>query len=262
MEPLLLVEDLAVEIGDRPILENINLEIKPGEVHVLFGPNGSGKSSLLGTIMGFPRYRVVRGKIYFRGEDITGLPVEERAARGIGLAFQRPPALKGVLLGQLLKRFKGDGEKARLGARELNLEDFLDREVNLGFSGGETKRSEILQLWVQDPQLALLDEPESGVDVENLALIGRAINYLLERESPPWEGKPLRELRRTRSKGGLIITHTGHILNYVEADVGHVLFQGSIRCSGNPRELFSFIQKMGYSECIRCVNSREVGENG
>ncbi|ACX51695.1 ABC transporter related protein [Ammonifex degensii KC4] len=254
MQPLLVLEDLSVTVGERLVLRDINLVINPGETHVLFGPNGSGKTTLLGTIMGFSRYRVVKGRILFRGEDITSLPVDQRAAKGIGLAFQRPPSLRGVLLRDLVRRLKQDGVALERMAEELKLTEFLDREVNYGFSGGELKRSELLQLLAQNPSLVMLDEPESGVDVENMALIGKVVNYLLEKEPAPWDPRSLREVRRGRTKGGLIITHTGYILNYVEADVGHVLFQGKLCCSGNPRELFSCIQKVGYTECIRCMN--------
>ncbi|MGO0122637.1 ABC transporter ATP-binding protein [Desulfothermobacter acidiphilus] len=254
MQPLLVLEDLHVAVAGRPVLQGINLEIKPGETHVLFGPNGSGKTTLLGTVMGFARYQVTAGRIWFQGEDITHLPVNQRASRGIGLAFQRPPSLRGVYLRDLVQRLQRDGADLEVMAAELKLKEFLDREVNYGFSGGELKRSELLQLLAQNPSLVLLDEPESGVDVENMALIGKAVGYLLEKELAPWDRRSLREMRRGRTKGGLVITHTGYILNYIEADVGHVLFGGKLCCSGNPRELFNCIQKVGYTECIRCTN--------
>uniref|UniRef100_A0A7C2EJP6 ABC transporter ATP-binding protein n=1 Tax=Ammonifex degensii TaxID=42838 RepID=A0A7C2EJP6_9THEO len=250
---MLKLENLGVAVGDRLILQEINLEIKPGETHVLFGPNGSGKTTLLGTIMGFSRYRVVEGRILFKGEDITALPVNERAVRGIGIAFQRPPTLRGVLLRDVIRIASRDDVSPDALAAGLNLTDFLDREVNYGFSGGELKRSELVQLLAQNPALALLDEPESGVDLENMALIGQAINHLLEKEVAPWSDRPLREIRLGRTRSGLIITHTGYILNYVEADVGHVLYQGRLSCSGNPRELFGCIKRVGYGECIRCT---------
>ncbi|MGB9791603.1 MAG: ABC transporter ATP-binding protein [Thermacetogeniaceae bacterium] len=257
---MLRIEDLYVQVGDRTILKGVNLHIKPGETHVLFGPNGSGKSTLLGAIMGFSRYKIVRGKIYFKDEDITHLPVHERAKRGIGLAFQRPPVLRGVNLGELL-RISGKGKEVDIEglASPLNMKDFLTRDVNYGFSGGETKRSEMLQLLVQNPDLVLLDEPESGVDVENIALIGQAINQLLQKDGLQGEERSRWEMKKSRRKAGLIITHTGYILDYVPADVGHVMYEGKLSCSGlNPRELLGCIHKLGYGECVRCLSGEEA----
>lgn len=258
---MLLLEDLSVTVAGRLVLKGINLEIKPGETHVLFGPNGSGKTTLLGTIMGFPRYKVTAGRILFRGKDVTGLPVNERAAMGLGMAFQRPPTLRGVMLREIIKFTSRKEIAPETLADSLNMRDFLDREVNQGFSGGELKRSELLQLLAQNPELILLDEPESGVDLENIALIGQAINYLLQKEVAPWDNRSLREVRRGRTKSGLIITHTGYILNYVEADVGHVLYKGMLSCSGNPRELFGCIKRVGYGECVRCALQGARGIN-
>lgn len=252
---MLRIEDLHVKVGDREILKGVNLHIKPGETHVLFGPNGSGKSTLLGAILGFSRYQISRGSIYLKGEEITHLSVDERARRGIGIAFQRPPVLRGVSLGDLLQ-VSSQGKQADIEtiARPLNLTDFLDRDVNYGFSGGETKRSEMLQLLVQNPDLVLLDEPESGVDLENIALIGQAINQLLQKDGVACQELSRLEMKKARRKSGLIITHTGYILDYVPADVGHVLYEGKLSCSGlNPRELLGCIQKMGYGECTRCL---------
>jgi Fe-S cluster assembly ATP-binding protein len=251
---MLRVLDLTVVVDGKVILEDINLEINPGETHVLFGPNGSGKSTLLGTLIGFNRYKVVNGRIFFKGEDITHLSVYERARRGLGLLFQRPPTIRGLTMRDMINICsQGRGDVEQFAAR-LNFERFLDREVNHGFSGGELKRSELVQLLAQDPDLVLLDEPESGVDIESIALIGRAINKLLQRDLPDGENRrPLKKKREERQKAGLVITHTGHILNYVNADVGHVLFEGRLSCHGNPRELFTCIQKLGYGECVRCV---------
>ncbi|MGB9879519.1 MAG: ABC transporter ATP-binding protein, partial [Anaerolineae bacterium] len=203
---MLRLENLTVAVGDKEVLHDINLEVRPGEVHVLFGPNGSGKTSLLGTIMGFARYRVVRGKIYFNDQDITDWPVDARARLGIGLSFQRPPTVRGVTTRQLVNACGRGRVEADELAEELNFREFLDRDVNLGFSGGELKRSELLQLMAQDPQMLLLDEPESGVDLENIALIGHMINRLLERDIVHREGKSQREIRRRRRKAGLVIT--------------------------------------------------------
>lgn len=252
---MLRIEDLYVQVGDRTILKGVNLHIKPGETHVLFGPNGSGKSTLLGAIMGFARYKITQGKIYFKGEDITHLSVHERAKRGIGIAFQRPPVLRGVNLRELLL-ISGKEREVNIEelASPLNMTDFLSRDVNYGFSGGEMKRSEMLQLLVQNPDLVLLDEPESGVDIENIALIGQSINQLLQKDGLLGEERSRWEMKKARRKAGLIITHTGYILDYVPADVGHVLYEGKLSCSGlNPRELLGCIHKLGYGECIRCL---------
>lgn len=249
---MLTLEAFDVIVEDRQILRNIHLSIKPGETHVLFGPNGHGKSTLLNALMGFPRYQVA-GHCWFKGRDITSLPVHERARAGIGLMFQRPPTIRGLTMREILRLCAADGVPVEDLAAELRLETFLDRDVNDGFSGGELKRAELLQLLVQRPNLALIDEPESGVDLENIGLIGRAINELLGRREPRPADAECR-LKQAQRNAGLIITHTGHILNYVEADVGHVLYEGRLACTGNPREILSFIQKNGYGECVRCLN--------
>ncbi|MDD3719054.1 MAG: ABC transporter ATP-binding protein [Actinomycetota bacterium] len=239
---MLELRDLAVAVDGRQILSGIDLEIGYGETHVLFGPNGSGKTTLLMALMGFPRYQVTGGAIKLNGEDITSLPPDERARRGIGMMYQRPPTVRGVSLRQMVSISSRDDLDVASLAGEMNLEEFLERDVNHGFSGGEIKRSELLQLQAQNPDLVLLDEPESGVDMENLQLVGRAIRRLLQKD-----------LVRRRSKSGLIITHTGYILDYVEADHGHVLCNGTIVCSGNPREQLEGIRRYGFEECATCT---------
>jgi len=249
---LLMIEDLRVEVEGREILHHVDLEIDQGQTHVLFGPNGSGKTTLLMAAMGFPSYRITGGKVIFKGKDITYLPVNERANLGLGLSFQRPPTIKGVKMRQMLG-ICGKGEKdVESMAQSLDFDEFLDRDLNAGFSGGEIKRSELLQLMAQNPDFFLLDEPESGVDLENIALIGEVIERLLERELIPHEGKSRREVKRERKKSGLIITHTGYILDYLDADIGHVLMAGELACSGNPREILKTIKEQGYDECVKC----------
>ncbi|MDI6718746.1 MAG: ABC transporter ATP-binding protein [Methanomicrobiales archaeon] len=240
---MLDIEDLRVHVGEREVLHDIDLHIGKGETHVLMGPNGSGKTTLLFAIMGFSGPRVTRGRILFKGEDITHMPIHERAQRGLGMLFQRPPTIDGLKLGKLLSVTSHmPADAIQEHARELNMENFLERDINKGFSGGEIKRSEVLQLTVQHPDCLLLDEPESGVDLENISLMGSAIARLLDKDK--------HILHRTKS--GLIITHTGYILDYIEADVGHVLCEGEIRCHGNPREILKMIKEHGYKECMVC----------
>lgn len=250
--PLLSVEDLHVSVDGREILRGVDLTIAEAETHVLLGPNGGGKTTLLNAIMGMPGYRVTDGRIAFRGRDVAGLEIDERARLGIGMAFQRPPAVRGISLRQLVEVAAGggrapadpSGEHPTLVERlsgELHLQAMIDRDVNLGFSGGEMKRSEMAQLLAQRPALALFDEPESGVDLDNIAVVGSAMNYLLK------------GVRAADSRaGGLIVTHTGHILDYVNADIGHVLYDGRIACQANPRDLIEEIGRVGYDRCVEC----------
>ena len=218
---MLRIENLSVAVKGKQILKNINLHIAPGEVHVLFGPDGTGKSTLLGAIMGFDRYEILEGKIYFKGQDITEATCYERARMGIGMMIQRPPTIRGLTLRQMITICGASPEEVDKMAQWMGLSDFLDRSVNEGFSGGELKRSELLQLMAQKPDLLLLDEPESGVDVENIALVGRAANYILQNDSTPCSGascdkgccsfnfssNPL----AAPQKSVLIITHISHI---------------------------------------------------
>ena len=184
---MLEIKHLSVAVEGKEILHDVNMTIGTGETHVLFGPNGSGKTTLLMTIMGFAKYQVTGGNIFFGGRDITGMTTDERARLGIGISFQRPPVIRGVrtrdMVAACLREREGENAIVRL-AEEAELTDFLDREINYGFSGGEIKRSELMQLMAQRPELVLLDEPESGVDLVNIALIGRLINELLEKDCP------------------------------------------------------------------------------
>jgi Fe-S cluster assembly ATP-binding protein len=229
------------------------MEIQPGETHILFGPNGSGKTSLLMTIMGYPQYRVTAGKIVFKGEDITEMPINERAELGIGMSYQRPPTINGVKTSQMVEICSKKDVDAEELAAKVNFTDFLDRDINAGFSGGEIKRSELLQLMAQDPTLLLFDEPESGVDLENMLLIGTTIGKLLQRDFIRDNRKSQRERRTERTRMGLIITHTGFILDYITADKGQLLYEGEMTCSSNAREIFRCISEVGYQECVRCA---------
>jgi Fe-S cluster assembly ATP-binding protein len=250
---MLQIEDLQVKLGDKEILKHIDLEIRPGETHILFGPNGSGKTSLLMTIMGYPQYRVTGGKIVFKGEDITHAPINERARMGIGMSYQRPPTINGVKTRQMVEICAGKKVDVQEFASRVNFADFLDRDINAGFSGGEIKRSELLQLLAQDADLMLFDEPESGVDLENISLIGNTISTLLQRDFRRNKQKSQKELRAARTRMGLIITHTGFILDYLTADKGQMLFNGVLTCSNNPQQIFRCISEVGYEECLKCA---------
>jgi Fe-S cluster assembly ATP-binding protein len=239
---MLEIEDLWVNIEEKEVLKGINLVIPMGETHILFGRNGSGKSTLLMTIMGFPRYQVQQGQIRFLGQDITHLPTYERARLGLGLSFQRPPTVRGVKTADILRVCSRGAIAPEALAALYDFTPFLDREVNYGFSGGEIKRSELMQLLAQDPKMALLDEPDSGVDMENLQVVGAIIGRLLQKD----------RRRQNREKSGFIITHTGFIMDYVDADTGYIMLDGHLICSGNPREILQDIKKYGYEECTRC----------
>jgi Fe-S cluster assembly ATP-binding protein len=246
---MLTIKNLSVAVDGKEIIHDINMTIRNGETHVLFGPNGAGKSTLLMAIMGFPKYKITKGSISFMNKDITNLSVDERARMGIGMSFQRPPVVRGVktrdMVAACLKQ-PGDSEAITKLAERADLQDFLERDINYGFSGGEVKRSELMQLLAQKPLLTLLDEPESGVDLVNIALIGEMMNDLLEKNCPIQERKCM----------GLIITHTGHILDYVNARTGYVMCDGTIGCTGDPHEMLATIREKGYNECITCYLGR------
>ena len=247
---LLEIENLGVEVAGKRVLKDINLSIEEGETHVLLGPNGAGKSTLFLTILGFPQYNVVQGSIKFKGQDITSLTTAERVELGIGVSFQTPPSIRGVSVRDLLKIVSNQDIDEELNPRMQELakqlkfsDEFLDRDVNLGFSGGEVKRSEILQLLAQMPDFTMFDEPDSGVDIENVELLASEIGTLLDKDKP----------QRSRKRSGLLITHLGYILNFVSADKAHVLIDGVISCSGNPSEILDDIRKNGFNGCVECA---------
>lgn len=234
MEHILEIRDIDVSADTTPILHGVTLEVKRGELHVLLGPNGSGKSTLLAAIMGLPPFTVTRGEIIFKGKRIDQLPIDERARLGLGMAFQRPPTLEGVTVAALAEAMNATPRlKREATALDLNFGDFAGRDVNDGFSGGEVKRWEVLKLFLQQPCFMLFDEPESGVDFEHVAAVGRAIDRLMHEGDEP--------------RSGLVITHTGHILDFIHADVGHVMAGGRIVHSGEPQALFAHIRRNGYT---------------
>lgn len=248
------IEDLHVRVGERDVLKGVNLHMPDEDTFILFGPNGSGKTTLLMTIMGFAGYEVTRGKIIFKDQDITYMSIHERANLGIGMSFQRPPTIHGLKTRQLVQLCSRDKEiNVDELASRVNLENFLDRDINSGFSGGEIKRSELLQLMAQEPDLLLFDEPESGVDLENMSLIGKTVRTLLEGPLEPRPNRSMKELKAMNRTSGLIITHTGHILDYINADRGMVMYDGVLCCEARPRDILDHISEYGYKECVRCL---------
>jgi Fe-S cluster assembly ATP-binding protein len=242
----LSIVDLYAGAGGKPVINGVDLTIRKGEVHVLFGPNGSGKSTLLSAIMALPGYAITGGSVKVAGNDTAGMTTDKIAALGVGMSFQHPPAVSGVTLAAFLLAInRTDDLEAAI--RELDMEDFLRRELNVGFSGGELKRAEILKLYAQDPDMLLIDEPESGVDIENIAVISRAVNKMLRRT--------FADVRHRKS--ALIITHTGHILETVAADVGHVFIEGRIAYSGDPGEIMAAIKTRGFQGCVDYLGGRK-----
>jgi Fe-S cluster assembly ATP-binding protein len=247
----LIVQDLHVNVEGKEILKGVNLTIPTGEVHALMGPNGSGKSTLAYTLMGHPKYEVTQGQIIFRGEDIRDLEPDERARRGIFLAFQYPTSIPGVSMGNFLrlavKSVQGK-EMSVLAFRKLvqekmkilKMDDaFLSRYVNDGFSGGEKKRAEILQMALLQPKIAIMDETDSGLDIDALRTVSEGINAL-----------------RSPDLGVLIITHYQRILNYIKPDVVHVLLDGRVVRSGQG-ELVEALEARGYDWLIQEVLSAQ-----
>ncbi|MBI5202745.1 MAG: Fe-S cluster assembly ATPase SufC [Elusimicrobia bacterium] len=238
--PLLVIENLHVEVEGKPILKGVNLVIEKGQIHALMGPNGSGKSTLSYTLLGHPKYTVTQGRILFNGEDVTNAKTHERARKGMFLSFQYPTAIPGVSVANFLrtslKSIKGDegvvktfrkNLREKMGQLEMD-EKFATRYVNEGFSGGEKKRLETLQMAMLEPKLAILDETDSGLDIDALRIVSGGINRLASPE-----------------RGILLITHYQRILDYVRPQFIHVLVAGQIAHSGGP-ELAKELEKKGY----------------
>ena len=248
-QPILELRDLKVSVvsgqSETPIIKGVSLIIRPGEVHALMGPNGSGKSTLAGAVAGNPTYRVSGGQVLFKGEDVTALSADKRARLGMFLSFQYPTAIPGVtmvnFLREALKARRGAEVPAREFLQELRAtlkllkmdEEFARRYVNDGFSGGEKKRAEILQLGMLKPELAMLDETDSGLDVDALRTVAEGVETL-----------------RTPQMGVLIITHYQRILNYITPDFVHVLVGGRIVRSGDAA-LARSIEAEGYDPILK-----------
>ena len=238
--PLLQVENLHVEVEGKVILQGLSLQVQAGEVHALMGPNGSGKSTLSFCLMGHPKYRITQGRILYKGQDITALSPHEKAKAGLFLAFQYPTAIPGVTITNFLRTALKSVRGGELSVKEfrqtvkahmktLGIPDaFMNRYVNDGFSGGEKKRLEILQMSVLQPSLAVLDETDSGLDIDALQVVSQGVNAL-----------------RGPERGMLLITHYQRILNFVKPDHVHVMVDGRIVRSGGP-ELALELERQGY----------------
>jgi Fe-S cluster assembly ATP-binding protein len=236
----LVIEDLHVAVEDKQILRGVDLTVEPGRVHALMGPNGSGKSTLAYALAGHPRYRVTGGKVSFKGEDVLGLTPDERARLGMFLAMQYPVEVPGVSVTNFLRTainaVRGTDVPVREFARELREQmrlldmdpKFAERSLNEGFSGGEKKRHEILQMALLRPELAILDETDSGLDVDALRVVADGVNQL-----------------RNPGLGILLITHYTRILRYITPDFVHVMVDGRLVQSGG-RELADELEESGY----------------
>jgi Fe-S cluster assembly ATP-binding protein len=250
MKNILEIHDLNVTVRGEEILHHINMEIPEGEVHAGFGPNGSGKTSLMMTIMGFYGYKITSVKISFEGQDITDLGLTERARLGIAVAQQRPPTIKGVRLRQVLDYAFEQNPNIAIELEDLirdnNLDKFMERDINDGLSGGEIRRVELLQLLATRPKFAMLDEPDSGVDIEALELIGDMAKKLFSADI----------CRPACRRSGLIITHTGQILESVYADKAHVMMDGTIEGCGNAQIVLDTICDSGYTQCLTCIKRK------
>ena len=249
--PLFEIDDLHVNVGDKPIVKGLSLRVDAGEVHAIMGPNGSGKSTLANALLGHPRYRVTDGDVRFKGESILKESPDKRARRGLFLAFQYPTDVPGVSMINFLRRAVSARRGQEIPVREFRQqlqaalttlymdEQFVRRYVNDGFSGGEKKRAEILQLGLLQPEMAIMDETDSGLDIDALRIVAEGINAF-----------------HGESNGMLLITHYQRMLNYVHPDRVHVLAAGRIVRSGD----FSLAEQLeaeGYDPILEEVAAAE-----
>jgi len=254
-DELLVIRDLRVAVEGKQILNGVDLTVNRGEVHAIMGPNGSGKSTLANALMGHPRYQVTGGTVRFKGEDILALSPDRRAQMGMFLAFQYPTSIPGVtmvnFLRQALNARRGEDvpvrefrEKLLATMKMLKMDpEFARRYVNEGFSGGEKKRAEVLQMGILDPDLAILDETDSGLDIDALRTVAEGVNALM-----------------TPKLGVVLITHYQRLLNYIKPQFVHILYQGRIIESGGP-EMALELEAQGYDPII-AKYGRELAATG
>ena len=225
------IKKLRVKGDKREILKEINLKVKKGEIQALLGPNASGKSTLAQVILGNPKYKAIQGKIFFNGRDITKLSPEKRVKMGMALAWQSPPVIKGIKLSQLLKK---------ISPQEIKIPDgkmLLEREINLDFSGGEKKISELLQILALKPKLVIFDEIDSGLDIKKLEMVAKIIKKELV----------------DKNISVLLITHWGQILEFLKPNITNVILDGKIICQGKDfKKILRTIKKYGYEKCKKC----------
>ena len=249
---MIKINNLQARVEDKEILKGINLEVNPGEIHAIMGPNGSGKSTLSSVIAGREDYEVTGGSIDFEGEDLMDLDPEERAHKGIFLSFQYPVEIPGVTVSNFIKTAINESRKGRgeepMEAREMLAKmrektallemdkSYLSRSLNEGFSGGEKKRNEIFQMAMLEPKLAILDETDSGLDIDALRIVAGGVNKL-----------------RSADNAVVVITHYQRLLDYIKPDFVHVLFNGRIVKSGGP-ELAHELEEKGY-DWIKAENA-------
>ena len=251
MKFLLEIEDLEVAIEDRKILDGLSLTLNRGETAAIMGPNGAGKSTLASILAGKNNYKSIKGSVRYQGEDLLKMSVEERASKGLFLAFQYPVEIPGVATSTFVRialnaQKKSRGEKeldaveflklAKIKAKELSMsEDFFQREVNVGFSGGEKKRAEVFQMSMLAPTLAILDETDSGLDIDALKIVSDGIKKFHSKE-----------------RGSLVITHYQRLLDYLEPDKVHILAKGKIIKTGD-KSLALLLEKKGYQGIIEAA---------
>jgi Fe-S cluster assembly ATP-binding protein len=244
MKILLEVKDLKVKGNQKEILKGINLQLKEGEIQALLGPNASGKSTLAQVILGNPKYKITRGKIFFWGKEITKLLPEKRVKLGLALAWQTPPAIKGIKLSQLLDRNppstiqsqSARPKKETLTTLGIELQ-FLEREINVDFSGGEKKISELLQILALRPKLVIFDEIDSGLDLKRLEKVSKTIKKELV----------------AKGVSVLLITHSGAILQFLKPKMTNVMVDGRVICKEKDfRRVLKTIKKYGYEKCKKC----------
>jgi len=236
---LLICKDLKVSVGTKIVVKDATFYVNENELVLLYGPNASGKTSLAMAILGHPKYKIVNGRIIFDGRDITNMSMEERVKLGLTATFQFSPDLRGITLEELAfeiaSRYGMSQDQMFKLIEVLKLHELLKRDVNVGFSGGERKRVELFLTALQKPRFVIFDEPDSGVDPESLALIGRAIS----------------EMVKNGLKGGLIITHVGYLAKYINATRAYVMIDGTMICHGDADLISNHIFRYGFKMCIK-----------